>query len=80
MVQEITPQHFGNVSHTHRGPGWPDLAFCTASMLRARSALAHWRRVVFVVFISLYPRGLQHLLNLLFQFHLIDSKQSDPFR
>ena len=40
MVQEITPQHFGNVSHTHRGPGWPDLAFCTASMLRRA---ARWR-------------------------------------
>ena len=27
VVQKVTPQHFGNISHAHGGPGWPELAF-----------------------------------------------------
>lgn len=80
MVQEITPQHFGNVSHTHRGPRVAGFGFLYRVHAQGAQRVGALAANGFVVFISLYPCGLQHLLNLLFQFHLIDSKQSDPFR
>ena len=39
MLEEVVPQHFGNISHTHGAPV-AGIGFCTASMLRARMALA----------------------------------------
>ena len=60
-------------------PGWPDLAFCTASIESARSVGAAAANDKCVIHSGL-PCCLQHLTNLVFKLQLIGGKQPNAFR
>jgi hypothetical protein len=45
VLEVVAPKHFGDIRHAHGGTGMAAVGFCTASMLRARMALARSRRL-----------------------------------
>ena len=74
MLEEVVPQHFGNISHTHGG-AVAGIGFCTASMLRARMALASSLRDI-VHSVARLKFGSEKI----FEFALVDGELTDAVR